>query len=161
MSGLFHSLKMSFAMAQKTYIATSRLTLPVVVAGKVQRYVNFYDEKNTFTTDDPSVQKALEALPLFGSVFSVFRSGSDVRPKVPAADSAGLPERSGPDDPCSNVNEKEETGFLDMPQITDWQAAREALKAEPYNVAYQALASPEAILKKAEEYRIRFPNLTL
>ena len=160
-------------MSQKTYIAASRLTLPVVVDGKVVRYVNFYDEKNTFTTDDAGVQQALEALPAFGSLFAVFRGGPAPRTKSlsggrpqPAAPAIrpvppALSALSVPSDFSDKAEETEEADFEEMPEITDWQAAREVLKADPYKVPYQALVSPEAILKKAEENKVRFPNLTL
>ena len=44
-------------------------------------------------------------------------------------------------------------------EVTKFQEAKKILTAEPYKVAFQALGSPEKILKKAAELGISFPNL--
>ena len=48
------------------------------------------------------------------------------------------------------------TAFL---EVTEWQAAKEILRNEPYNVPFQGLNKPENILKKAAEVGVVFPNL--
>lgn len=137
-------------MGLKVYKADLRLTVPVVVNGKVLRYVCFQDENNTFSTSDEKLQKALEGLPLYGKAFKLFRSVEAKKPKKPAE----KPEAGSAGD-----NDATTEGLQVFEEVTDWQTAKDVLKGEPYAVPYQALGCPEAILKKAEELRVSFPNL--
>lgn len=139
-------------MPTKTYIASTRLTVPFILNGKIQRYISFKDEKNTFTTDDKTIQEALENLPLFNKHFKLLSTKQQTN-TIPHYTTGNAPQQP-PGLPLIPQLEI-------MEQITDWQSAREILKSHPYNVPYQALGSPEAILKKAEENKISFPNLHL
>ena len=146
-------------MALKVYKASLRLTIPIVEGGKVLRYVSFQDENNTFSTADEGVQKALESLPLFGRTFKLIRTIGGERkagltPPPPGKQvlngEGGEPER-----------QESRDGYTVYDEVADWQAAKEVLRNEPYNIPYQGLNSPDLILKKAEEMRVSFPNLNL
>ena len=123
----------------KIYKAYTRLTVPVVVDGKIRSYVSFDDENNTLVTSDKAIQDALENLPVFGKLFTLLRS-------------------VGVDDSLKDKNGQD--GFTEC-DATDWQKAKEFLRGEPYKIPHQSLGSPEAILKKAEEVKVKFPNLSL
>ena len=46
-------------------------------------------------------------------------------------------------------------------EVTTFQAAREILRAEPYNIPFQGITKPESIMKQAEKVHVSFPNLKM
>ena len=146
-------------MALKVYKASLRLTVPLVENGKVLKYVSFQDENHTFSTADEKVQKALEALSLFSRSFKLIRTVDEKKKTdvaLPPPDRKDTNEGAG--DPVKSGSGEEYTVYED---VTDWQAAKDVLRGEPFNVPYQGLNNPDLILKKAEELRVSFPNLNL
>lgn len=142
-------------MALKVYKANLRLTVPIVTEGKVRRYVSFQDENCTFSTSDEEVQRALEGLALFGKVFKLVRT-------VGGNAGSGSPLPSGKEENGERAEREDEKAGGEVRvfgEVADWQEAKDVLRGEPYGVPYQALGSPEAILKKAEELRVSFPRL--
>lgn len=141
-------------MDTKIYKASTKITVPIVIGGKIRNYVEFADENNTFVTDQADTQKALETLPLFGKHYQLLRTIPGIAQTNPKPTTPNeQPPASSPD----NIPPQ----WVTMNDITDWQTAKEILRADPYNTPYQSLATPEAIQKKAAELYIKFPNLTL
>lgn len=122
----------------KVYKAHNILSVPVVVDGKITGYAEFKDENHTFRTSDEILQKALEGLPCFGSLFK-------------------LSESIGKSDPAKELPAKELKVFS---EITDWQDAKDLLRKD-YGIPHQSLNTPENILKKASEVGVSFPNLKI
>lgn len=56
-------------------------------------------------------------------------------------------------------NELAEVKIVEFPEVKTVQEAKDVLRSEPYNVAFQRLNNPESIAKVAEELGIKFPNL--
>lgn len=123
-------------MSAKIYKAHNNLSVPNMVNGKISGYIEFTDEKNTFRTSDEALQKSLEALPCFGSLFTLYREEKE--------------------EPVNHINNEK----VELPDVTDWQEAKTILQKD-YSVAHQSLNKPENILKKAAEVGISFPNLKL
>lgn len=140
-------------MATKVYKAKSKLTTPVVVGNRVVRYAEFSEDNYTYVTSDEGVQQALEKSPAFGSYYVLLRTSGDTIRK----ESGGklLEAKVEPREGVSEVG----GDWVEYPDVKDWQAAKEVLRGEPFKVAYQVLGSPEAIARKAEELKVRFPNL--
>lgn len=147
-------------MALKIYKSNLRLTVPVIINSKVTKYVSFQDENHTFSTTDENIQKALENLPLFGRMFKLIRTIDGKKKTVSAQLSTEKMDTTGEENGESGDPESKET-YTVYDEITDWQAAKDVLRGEPYHIPYQGLSSPELILKKAEEVRVSFPNLNL
>jgi hypothetical protein len=122
----------------KVYRATTNLTLPVLLDGKV-KYVVFSDEHYGATVSDEKIQKAIEAC-------SYFRSG-EIR----------LFSQQGEASPVKKPNPVFEE--KEFPEVTGIQGAVEILKGEPYGVAVRSLRTPEDVLKQAEANGVKFPNL--
>lgn len=57
--------------------------------------------------------------------------------------------------------ELSESNAASFVEVTTIQQARDILRAEPYNIPFQSITTPNGILKKAEELGISFPNLTV
>lgn len=140
-------------MATKVYKARSKLTTPVVIGGKVVRYAEFADADHTYVTSDERVQEALEKSPAFQKYFVLLRTLGDCGKKVSGGKES--PENNGPKEGQDGGG----TDWTEFPDVTDWQGAKEVLRGEPYGIAYQVLNSPDAIMRKAEVLKVRFPNL--
>lgn len=119
----------------KVYKASNYLTVPVVVDGKITRYVDFNDERFTYRTGDKIVQKALEDLSCFGSLFKLDTVISDE------------------DKPKARKSLLKAYG-----DITDWQDAADLLSKE-YGIDLKDLNSPKTILAAAKNTGVEFPNL--
>lgn len=137
-------------MATKVYKAKSKLTTPVVFGNRVVRYAEFSEDNYTYVTSDEGVQQALEKSPAFG-VYYVLLKESGVKVVQAKLVQAKVELGGGASEGGGD--------WVDYPDVRDWQAAKEVLRGEPYKVAYQVLGSPEAIARKAEELKVRFPNL--
>lgn len=120
----------------KVYKASNYLTVPVVVGGKIICYADFNDERFTYRTGDKNVQKALEGLSCFGSLFKLDTVVSDDEDKPKARKS--LLKAYG--------------------DITDWQDASDLLVKE-YGLDPKDLNTPKAILAAAKNTGVEFPNL--
>ena len=119
----------------KVYKASNYLTVPVVMDGKIACYADFNDERFTYRTGDKKVQKALEGLSCFGSLFQLDTVVyDDDKPDVRK--------------PLLKVYEG----------ITDWQDAADLL-AKEYGLDPKDLNTPKAILVAAKNTGIEFPNL--
>lgn len=135
-------------MVTKVYKAKSKLTTPLVIGGRVVNYVEFSDDHYTYVTSDECVQEALERSPAFQKYYVLSRTFGDSGKKEVQEKRGQIEEQSG-----------EGTDWVDYPEVLDWQGAKEVLRGEPFKIAYQVLGSPEAIARKAEELKVRFPNL--
>lgn len=60
-------------MSTKIYKAHNNLSVPNLVNGKIFGYINFTEENHTFRTSDETLQKSLESLPCFRSLFFLYR----------------------------------------------------------------------------------------
>lgn len=178
-------------MLIKVYKASNSLTVPVVRDGKVLRYVVFRDENYSYRTCDEVEQSALEALPLFGSVFKLVQT-IDLRPKVEEDDKgykgfSGLKGFKDGDglDTTHMLGEEHEMGDddgeagagggLDEGGVVPTESPTNDRKVyetadwqeakeilrKEYGIAHQSLNHPANILKKADEAMVVFPNLKL
>lgn len=118
----------------KVYKATNYLSVPIVMNGKIVGYADFTDEHYTYSTRNKDIQKSLESLPCFNSLFKLLRKVED-KP------------------------EKKETK-KSFNTIKSWQEAKNVL-ATKYKVDESLINTPESIIKKADELNISFPNLKL
>lgn len=151
-------------------IGTSH-TMPIPFNG-ANTYINFEklyfnDPLAYFTTGDEKLQEAIETSKFFkskeiritGTIEPVAEPEAEVTEEVQevteAAPEAEVTEavqevtEAAPEAPKQVVHA----------EVTKFQEAKKLLTAEPYKVTFQALGSPEKILKKAAELGIRFPNL--
>jgi hypothetical protein len=119
----------------KIYKASNFLTVPIVVDGKIVSYADFNDERFTYRTGDKKHQKALEALPCFGKLFTL---------------SETVKTEAEPQD--SKIKSKVYS------EITDWQDASELL-AKDYDMDLKDLNTPDAIMNSAKKAGVEFPNL--
>lgn len=117
-----------------TSISGVELTFPVSIAGKA-KFITFGGPRSEFKTTDEEMQKAIENS-------NAFKKGLIVTPGGAIANT----DVKSTDEPKS------------YPDITDFQEAADILKKE-YGVAHQSVRSPEAILKKAQELNVSFPDL--
>ena len=125
-------------MIIKTYKANNNLTVPIVVDGKIVKYVDFSDANHTYVTKCEQEQTALESLGSYGTTFKLVETKSEKKEEV-----IPLFEPSVFDD------------------VTSLIEAKDILKGEPYNVAHQQLRTPESVMAKATALNISFPNLKL
>lgn len=137
-------------MPTKVYKAKSKITVPIIVGNKIKKYIEFTDENHTFTTKCEETQKALESSPAYKKYYSLYRT---VATATQANQSVNL---SGQSQDTEQPNNQEWTTFE---HVTNWQTAKEILRAAPYSIPYQSIANPDAICRKAEELKIKFPNL--
>ena len=167
----------------KTYslktLGTSH-SLPIPMDG-TNFYVNF--EKNYsgerlayFNTDNEKLQKAIEEsqfwksgeIKLIGEVKKETTKVHEVTEAAPEAEVLEEVQEVTEAAPEAEVLEEVQEITEAAPEapkpavhaeVTKFQEAKKILTAEPYKVAFQALGSPEKILKKAAELGISFPNL--
>lgn len=124
-------------MSTKIYKAHNNLSVPNLVNGKISGYINFTEENHTFRTSDEILQRSLESLPCFQSLFFLYRE-----------------EEAKPEIPNPNIVVK------DYREVIEWQEAKDLLRNN-YSVAHQSLNTPANILKKAKEVGVSFSNLKL
>lgn len=121
------------------------------VNGKSKTIIFESKRKNgllTYETDNSDIQSAIEKSKGYtaGTIICILGAVAvkAVAVKTPASPASPSPSTGG---------EQE------YPEVTEWQAAKEVLRSEPYNVPFQALNNPPNIQKKAEELGVSFPNL--
>ena len=121
---------------RKVYASISgvELTFPVKLSGKV-KFITFGGPRSEFKTTDVEMQKAIENSNAFKNGFIITPKGATVDTNIESAN-----------EPKS------------YPGVADFQEAADILKKE-YSVAHQSVRSPEAILKKAQELNVSFPDL--
>lgn len=122
----------------KTYKANNNLTVPVVVNGKIVKYVDFLEANHTYVTNSEQEQEALESLDSFGVSYKLVETKGEVKEE-----------------------EKKEFDPTVFDEVTSLAEAKDILKGEPYKVIYQRLNNPEAVLAIATELNVSFPNLKL
>lgn len=125
-------------MIIKTYKANNNLTVPIVVGGKIVKYVDFSDANHTYVTKSEQEQTALESLGSYGTTFKLVETKSEKKEEV--------------------IPLFEPAVFDDVTSLIE---AKDILKGEPYNVAHQQLRTPESVMAKATSLNISFPNLKL
>lgn len=123
-------------MIRKVYACLSgkEITFPVRTSRGVT-YITFNGPLNQYKTSDKEIQKAIEAT-------ERFKNGTII-----------LSRQNGGAEPEEKIETQKE-----YPGITDFQEAAEILRKD-FNVAHQSVRSPEAILKKAQEVGVSFPDL--
>jgi hypothetical protein len=124
----------------KTYRASVRLTLPIIVGGKIL-YCEFSDEKHSFNTMDEEVQSYIENSPMFkrGEI-KIFKTEEVVE----------------------NTEEDADMDLMDIveyPNVNDYQEAAEILRRDPYRIHHSKTKIPEDILEQAKLLGVSFPNL--
>jgi hypothetical protein len=114
--------------------------------GEKQRfYVCFEKEQNNdliYETDEESVQQAIESSEIFKSGIIECVGGA-----TKAADTKAAAIPPAP------------VFYTEFPEVTDFQAAAEVLKGEPYNVLDKDLATPAKIKAAAKKNLVSFSNL--
>ncbi len=107
----------------------------------------------TYETNDADVQDAIEESKQFeeGKITCI-EGASSIKLQASSKENAG-------DSGASGDGGKKDAETKEYPEVTEWQAAKELLRSEPYNVPFQSLNTPGNILKKAEEMGVSFPNL--
>jgi hypothetical protein len=134
-------------MAKKTYISLTgvQYTFPVrIKTGEREEivWISLRGDSNTYITSLKEVQEAIESC-------NKYRNGE-----------IGLKDG----EPDEKENEKPAGGgnpLKSFPDVTDINMAVEVLSAEPYRVDKRSLKTPSAILAKAKENNVEFPNLKL
>lgn len=102
-----------------------------------------YDGGGLFVTDNPLLQKAIEGHELYGNRIKGDKLNAEPE-TLPATKES-----------TKTVNE--DATVIDS--VTSLQDAKELLRSEPYNIDFRKLNTPKAILDKAKELNIVFPNL--
>ena len=120
---------------KKVYKANNNLTVPIVVDGKIVKYVSFTDENKTFITVDEVEQTALESLGSFGTLYKL----------VETVESKPVETKREPSE---------------YAEVTSLSEAKDVLRTD-FEVSHQQLRTPASIMAKAEELNISFPNLKL
>lgn len=120
---------------KKVYKSNNNLTVPIVVGGKIIRYVSFTDENKTFVTSDEVEQTALESLESFGTLYKLVE------------ETVCIPE-----------DVKRELSIYE--EVTSLSEAKDVLRTD-FDISHQQLRTPASIMAKAEELKISFPNLKL
>lgn len=117
------------------YTNLGNLTTFVHVKEK-KRYVDFISSDNKtgyFSTDDKSLQQALEQAPAFGSRYKLHKE---------------IDETAEP-----------RTVLTPVEHILNWQQAREWLSGEPYNIPLKKMSNSAFIRKEAEGLGLCFPKI--
>lgn len=112
------------------------LSIPLNVDGKRMR-IRFVSKDNVvgfYVTADVSVQKALEAKPVFGEKFQLQSSGYR---------------------PCEEI----EVPLVPVGGVATWQDAREYLSNPPYSVPRRSLNTPGQIRFQAKKLGLVFPEI--
>jgi tRNA A37 N6-isopentenylltransferase MiaA len=124
----------------KTYRASVRLTLPIVVGGETL-YCEFSDEKHSFNTMDEEVQDYIENTPMFkrGEI-KIFKTEEVIENS----------EEGG---------ELDQNDVIEYPNVNDYQEAADILRKDPYRIHHTKTKTPEDILEQAKLLNVSFPNL--
>ena len=103
------------------------------------------------STNNPITQAVIENSDCFKSgrirLQSVIQEESDKEEKQEESDKEEKQEDGKPKD-----------GANDFPEVKNSQMAKDVLMSEPYNVSLAELGNKAAILQKADELNINFPN---
>jgi hypothetical protein len=125
---------------------------------------------------DRSMQEEIESLPIFTDekpekinpigptkifLFSeeqtpAEKKPSTTSPKAGAAELTGIPSEQSPAEEAGKS-----VAPIKIESVKNIQQAKEVLRGEPYNVAFQRLNTPDNIMKVARELGVEFPNLQL
>jgi tetraacyldisaccharide-1-P 4'-kinase len=124
----------------------------VIIAGK-RKYLEFSDGQYYLNTADEDIQIGIESHPFYGS--KIIPCGN--YPKTVKGEAKKV-EVIVPNKSIEPTVEVEKT-IVEFPEVKTIQEAKDVLRSEPYNVAFQRLNNPESIAKVAEELGIKFPNL--
>jgi len=145
-------------------------TYQIKDAYSVKKAINFpvngssklivFESKNknsilTFETSDADIQGAIETSKYFKT-----KESTMFLPKITVikTENTNDDELDTTDD-AGNDKQPTGAGTKEYPEVTTFEDAKTVLKGEPYNVAFQALGSPEKIFAKAAEMGVSFPNL--
>jgi hypothetical protein len=136
----------------KSYKSNTKLTLSVTIAGK-RKYLEFSDGQYFLNTADEDIQIGIESHPFFGNKI------------IPCGDYPKTVKGSvkevvvvAPNKPIEKVVEVEKD-IVEFPEVKTVQEAKDILRNDPYNIAFQKLNTPANILKVAEDIGVKFPNL--
>jgi hypothetical protein len=124
----------------------------VTIAGK-RKYLEFSDGQYFLNTADEDIQIGIESHPFYGS--KIIPCGD--YPKTVKGEVKKV-EVIAPNKPIEKVIEVEKT-VVEFPEVKTVQEAKDILRNEPYNIAFQRLNNPDNIIKVAEELGVKFPNL--
>jgi len=112
----------------------------------------------TYETEDADIQSAIESTKQFEAGKITCIEGT-VRPQAPKGVVKKEVDGGDGGDAIPVKPEVKKTEVVEYAEVTEFQAAKEILRSEPYLVPFQALNSIPNILKKAEEVGVSFPNL--
>lgn len=123
----------------KIYKANDNLTFPLTKGGKFLKYINFSEEGNTYWASDKEEIELLDKSSANGVLFHFSKEikTEKIKNKTKANDEPELKAIKG---------------------VLNYQDAKEYLRKE-YNIPFQALNTPNSILKHAKEKEVYFPNL--
>jgi hypothetical protein len=132
-------------MASKTYKSLTgvQYTFPVRTKNGEKEetgWISFRGDSDSYTTSSKAVQEAIESCNKFknGEIGLLRSEPGKEDTEAPASDAP--PSRS-------------------FPEVTDINMSVEILSAEPFKVDKRSLKTPAAILAKAKENKVAFPNL--
>lgn len=127
------------------------------LVNKQRVLITFNGEGASFSTINTEIQKRIEGRTDYGKLIKLVSEKEVENHKEKfiqtITEEISEEKRSRPDD----IKEKE----IVVNETDDWQAAKEFLRGEPFNIMYQAIGTPEKILAKAAEVGVQFPNLRL
>jgi hypothetical protein len=134
-------------MTKKTYVSLTGIqyTFPVRIKNGDREemvWVSLRGDSDTYITSDKEVQEAIESSDKYKNGEIGLKNSEPGGDEKPESSSAGRTLKSFPD-------------------VTDINMAVEVLSADPYKVDKRSLKTPSAILAKAKEYNVEFPNLKL
>jgi hypothetical protein len=142
-------------MGKKRYISVKGVhyTFPVVSDKNKTVWVVFDGHAHDYSTEDASIQRAIEAS-------DYFKSGLITSPDGPMLGAGGYTRPSNSPEPdIEAVKEKPVKDIKVFGEVTDVNGAVAILAGAPYMVGKAKLRTPDDIRREAETRRLSFPNL--
>ncbi len=142
-------------MSAKTYISSLgvQVTFPVKIKGN-KKFISL-TKNNDYNTSNVEIQKAIEASKAFKSGEILLLNGI---PEVVEDETVEVTEET-PENTESVQDTTEEVKSTVYEDVTDIQGAVKVLKE--LGASHQSLRNPEAVIKKAAEMKVSFPNLSV
>ena len=171
-------------MSEKRYISLTGIayTFPVFPIGGKIKYISLAGPQVDLYTSNLSIQKAIERSKHFKSKKIGLAKGYDPFTEEELTESSGITtedenkakvvpgtkekkvdetKKTKETESSGETAEDENSDIKAFDDVKDWQKAKDILRGEPYNIAFQSLNTPANILKQAELNKVSFPNLQL
>lgn len=152
----------------KTYSIMGQISCSMVFRMRMLRFrINFDGGSLTsqgvipaiYKTSDPLIQHVIEQSSRYKNGTISIQSVVDLAEDIPENE---VVDESDLDVTPASVKEASSEGGSDKteyPEITNFQSAKSILMSKPYNVPLSELQTKEALIKKAEELNVSFPNM--